>query len=496
MSRVTQKLFDMPDPTDPLAAPALMARAQDVVAKHAALLEPLAQLFSGRGETLYMVGGSVRDAMLGRGVHDLDFTTSARPEVIQEILDEWGEKVWDTGIEFGTVSAIRHGETVEITTFRSDLYDGVTRNPEVTFGDTLEGDLIRRDFACNAMAIELSLDDELRLSPTFHDPVDGLSDLVEQVLDTPQAPEVSFRDDPLRMLRAARFVSQLGFTVADRVFDAMCDMAGEIERITAERVQAELDKLMLGARPWEGIDLLVSTGLASYILPEIPALQLETDEHMQHKDVYRHSLTVLRQATELEDEGPDLKLRWAALMHDIGKPATRAPKEGGGVTFHHHEVVGAKMTRKRLKALKYPKHVISDVGQLVFLHMRFHGFGEGQWTDSAVRRYVTDAGELLPKLHKLVRADSTTRNAKKAARLQRTYDHLEERIADIAAKEDLARVRPDLDGNEIMQILGLEPGPEVGKAWKYLKELRLERGELEHDEAVAELKAWWERENA
>ncbi|OEX92180.1 CCA tRNA nucleotidyltransferase [Corynebacterium sp. BCW_4722] len=469
-----------------------MVRAQGVVDKHAPLLTPLAELFAERGESLHIVGGSVRDAMLGRPVHDLDFTTSACPETIQEILEIWGEKVWDTGIEFGTVSAIRHGETVEITTFRADLYDGITRNPEVTFGDTLEGDLVRRDFACNAMAVELLLIDG-SLAPQFHDPVNGLDDVVHQRLDTPQAPEVSFRDDPLRMLRAARFVSQLGFTVAPRVFDAMREMAGEIERITKERVQAELDKLMLGARPWEGIDLLVRTGLAEYILPEVPALKLERDEHMQHKDVYAHSLTVLRQATELEnpDEGPDLKLRWAALLHDIGKPATRAPKEGGGVTFHHHEVVGAKMARKRLKALKYPKHVIQDVGQLVFLHMRFHGFGEGQWTDSAVRRYVTDAGDLLPKLHKLVRADSTTRNAKKAARLQRTYDHLEERIAEIAEKEDLARVRPDLDGNEIMRILDLKPGPEVGKAWKYMKELRLERGELDHDEAVAQLQAWW-----
>lgn len=487
-------LFDLPNPTDPLAAAGLMARAQGVVEKRAELLTPLAQLFVDRGESLYLVGGSVRDAMLGKDSHDLDFTTSARPQVIQEILAEWGEKTWDTGIEFGTVSAIRRGVEVEITTFRSDLYDGVTRNPEVTFGDTLEGDLVRRDFACNAMAIELSLDDAT-LAPTFHDPVGGLDDLVHQRLDTPQEPEVSFRDDPLRMLRAARFVSQLGFTVADRVFEAMTDMADEIGRITVERVQAELDKLMLGARPWEGMDLLVETGLADHVLPEVPALKLERDEHMQHKDVYRHSLTVLRQATELEDEGPDLKLRWAALLHDIGKPATRAPKEGGGVTFHHHEVVGAKMARKRMRKLKYPKHVIEDVGQLVFLHMRFHGFGEGQWTDSAVRRYVTDAGELLPRLHKLVRADSTTRNAKKAARLQRTYDHLEERIEEIAAKEDLAKVRPDLDGNEIMKILGLKPGPEVGKAWKYMKELRLERGELDHDEAVAELKQWWENEN-
>nr|WP_235840667.1 CCA tRNA nucleotidyltransferase [Corynebacterium liangguodongii] len=472
----------------------MLARAQAGVEKLRGFLEPLARQFAARGESLYLVGGPVRDAMLGRLGSDLDFTTSARPGVIAEILGQWGEKTWDTGIEFGTVSTVKHGQMVEVTTFRADLYDGVTRNPEVTFGENIEGDLVRRDFACNAMAIELSLVDDA-LAPSFHDPVGGLNDVLRRRLDTPQAPEVSFRDDPLRMLRAARFVSQLGFAVSDRVFEAMREMAPEINRITVERVQAELDKLMLGQRPWEGLDLLVDTGIAEHILPELPALRLETDEHMQHKDVYRHSLTVLRQATELEEDGPDLELRWAALMHDIGKPATRAPKEGGGVTFHHHEVVGAKMTRKRLRALKYPKHVIEDVGQLVYLHMRFHGFGEGQWTDSAVRRYVTDAGELLPRLHKLVRADCTTRNARKAQRLQRTYDHLEERIAELAAKEDLARVRPDLDGNEIMSILGLSPGPDVGRAWNFMKELRLERGELPREEAVAELKKWWEEDN-
>lgn len=299
-------------------------------------------------------------------------------------------------------------------------------------------------------------------------------------------------DDPLRMLRAARFVSQLGFHVEQRVFDAMRDMADEIQRITVERIQVELDKLMLGAAPWDGIDLLVETGLADYVLPEVAALRMTPDEHLQHKDVYRHSLTVLRQAIDREDDGPDLVLRWAALLHDIGKPDTRARKEGGGVSFHHHEVVGAKLARKRLRALKYPKATTQDISQLVYLHMRFHGFGEGQWTDSAVRRYVTDAGDLLPRLHKLVRADSTTRNPKKAARLQRTYDHLEERIAEIEEKEDLARVRPDLDGNEIMKILDLKPGPDVGKAWNFMKELRLERGPLDRDEAIAELQQWWE----
>ena len=488
-------LFNLPEKGDPTAFIALLARAEAAVGELADLLGPLASAFAAQGESLYLVGGPVRDAMLGRLGHDLDFTTSARPETIKAILSEWGEAVWDTGIEFGTVSTVKQGQQVEVTTFRADLYDGVTRNPEVTFGDTIEGDLVRRDFRANAMAIELLPADDGTLSLDFHDPVDGLKDLLNRTLDTPQAPEVSFRDDPLRMLRAARFVSQLGFTVSPRVKQAMTDMADEIGRITIERVQAELDKLMLGIQPWEGIDLLVETGLAGHILPEIPALQLERDEHMQHKDVYAHSLTVLRQATELEDEGPDLKLRWAALLHDIGKPDTRDIKPGGGVSFHHHEVVGAKLTRKRMRKLKYPKHVIEDVGQLVYLHMRFHGFGEGQWTDSAVRRYVTDAGDLLPRLHKLVRADCTTRNPKKAARLRRTYDDLEQRIADISAKEDLARVRPDLDGNEIMQILDLKPGPEVGKAWKYMKDLRLERGELDHDEAVAELKAWWEKEN-
>jgi poly(A) polymerase len=298
------------------------------------------------------------------------------------------------------------------------------------------------------------------------------------------------------MMRAVRFVSQLGFTPAPRVLDAIREMSGEINRITAERIQTELSKLLCGRHPRRGLELLVDTGLADHVLPEVPAMRLEIDEHHQHKDVYQHSLVVVDQAIDLEEPGaePDLVLRLAALLHDIGKPPTRRYIEGGGVSFHHHEVVGAKMVRKRLRALKYSKEIVEDVAQLVYLHLRFHGYGKGEWTDSAVRRYVTDAGPLLSRLHKLVRADCTTRNRRKAAALQRTYDDLEARIARIAAEEDLARVRPDLDGNEIMRLLGLPPGPLVGKAWRYLKELRLDRGPLDHDEAVAELRAWAESE--
>ena len=310
-------------------------------------------------------------------------------------------------------------------------------------------------------------------------------------MDTPAAPELSFRDDPLRMLRAARFVSQLEFGVSDRVRQAMADMAEEIRRITVERIQVEMDKMILGAAPWDGIDLLVETGLAQIIFPEIPAMAMEPDEHAQHKDVYAHSLTVLRQAMEQEEDGPDLVLRWAALLHDIGKPDTRDVTDGK-VSFHQHEIVGAKLARRRMRQLKYPKTTISEISELVRLHMRFHGFGEGQWTDSAVRRYVNDAGELLPRLHKLVRADCTTRNERKARRLQRTYDHLVERIAEIQEKEGIAAVRPDLDGNEIMEILDLKPGPEVGQAWAFMKDLRLEVGPLSRDEAIAELLKWWE----
>ncbi|MGH4019872.1 MAG: CCA tRNA nucleotidyltransferase [Pseudonocardiaceae bacterium] len=476
-------------PASPLSlrnsAPSLTAAQQNAVVellRIAPVADELAARFVAAGRELYLVGGSVRDALLGRLGTDLDFATDARPEQTQAILAGWAEAVWDTGIAYGTVGATKAGTHCEITTFRADAYDRVSRHPEVVYGDTLEGDLVRRDFTINAMAVELP-------SRRFVDPHGGMEALARRELDTPATPEESFADDPLRMLRAARFVSQLGLSLAPRVQRAMTDMAAEIDRITAERVQAELSKLVTGAHPRRGVELLVDTGLADHVLPEVPAMRLEIDEHHQHKDVYAHSLTVLDQAVELEDGEPDVVLRLAALLHDIGKPDTRR-NEPGGVSFHHHEVVGAKMTRKRLRALRYPRDVVEDVAQLVFLHLRFHGYGSGEWTDSAVRRYVTDAGALLPRLHKLVRADCTTRNRRKAAALQRSYDDLEARIARIAEDEDLARVRPDLDGNAIMELLQIPPGPDVGRAWRHLKELRLDRGPLSREEAEAELRRW------
>jgi len=441
----------------------LLTAAAVALNRHAPMLAELGSAFEGAGHQLYLVGGSVRDALLGRLSPDLDFTTDARPEQVQNILRRWADNLWDTGIQFGTVGVGKGDHRLEITTFRADTYDQVSRNPDVQYGDRLEDDLVRRDFTANAMAV--------RITPEgpgeFLDPLGGLAALRERVLDTPAAPEVSFGDDPLRMLRAARFVSQLGFTVAPRVRAAIEQMASQLGRISAERVAAELDKLVLGDDPTAGIDLLVQTGMGEVVLPEIGGMQMAIDEHHQHKDVYQHSLTVLRQAIALEDDGPDLVLRWAALLHDIGKPATRRHEANGGVSFHHHEVVGAKMVRKRLRALKYSKQMVEDISQLVYLHLRFHGYGDGKWTDSAVRRYVTDAGPLLPRLHKLVRADCTTRNKRRAARLQASYDRLETRIAELAAQEDLARVRPDLDGNQIMELLGIPAGPQVGEAWRF-----------------------------
>jgi poly(A) polymerase len=453
----------------------------------------LAEVLAAAGHQLYLVGGPVRDALMGRAVNDLDFTTDARPEQVLELVEPIAQATWTTGIEFGTVGVQLDGQPCEITTFRADRYDRVGRNPAVAFGNNLEDDLLRRDFSMNAMAVSV-------LDRRFVDPYGGLADLARGVLKTPARPEESFADDPLRMLRAARFVSQLGVTVDGEVLAAIAARAPELGRITAERVQAELNKLMLGAHPRRGLEVLVDTGLADVVLPELPALRMAADEHGQHKDVYAHTLQVLEQAIDLEDSatvGPDLTLRWAALLHDIGKPDTRKfvdPSNGGPqVTFHHHEVVGARMTKVRLKALKFPKDLTEDIARLVFLHLRFYGYGKGEWTDSAVRRYVVDAGPLLERLHKLVRSDCTTRNKRKAANLSQTYDELEGRIARLAEQEELAAVRPDLDGTAIMTILDLKPGPLVGKAYKYLLELRMEHGPLDHDRAVAELRAWYEQ---
>jgi poly(A) polymerase len=455
----------------------------------------LAASFEAAGHQLYLVGGPVRDALLGRLPPDLDFATDARPEQVVEIVAGLGPS-WTTGIAFGTVGVLvtdgQEEHRCEITTFRSDTYDSASRKPAVSYGDTIEADLSRRDFTVNAMAIRLPL----QAARPVVDPFGGLDDLAGGLLRTPVRPEQSFDDDPLRMLRAARFAAQLGFAVADDALAAIRTMAGRLAIVSAERVRDELTKLVLADQPRLGLELLVDSGLAEHCLPELGRLKETVDEHRRHKDVYAHTLTVLDQAMALEPPvgeeggGPDLVLRLAALLHDIGKPKTKSVGPDGKVSFHHHEVVGAAMTRQRLTELRFPKDVVEDVSRLVELHLRFHGYADGEWTDSAVRRYVRDAGPLLDRLHRLTRSDCTTRNARKAKALSAAYDSLEQRIHELAEQEDLSRLRPDLDGNEIMTILGIGPGPLVGRAYRYLLELRIERGELPHDEAVAELHRW------
>ncbi|MFE3513922.1 CCA tRNA nucleotidyltransferase [Streptomyces sp. NPDC059166] len=463
-------------------------RAASDLLQVAPVADDLARRFQEAGFGLALVGGSVRDSLLGRLGNDLDFTTDARPEDVLKIVRPWADSVWEVGIAFGTVGSQKDGYQIEVTTYRSEAYDRSSRKPEVSYGDSIEEDLVRRDFTVNAMAVALP-------QKEFIDPHGGRDDLARRVLRTPGTPEDSFSDDPLRMLRAARFAAQLDFEVAPEVVQAMTDMAGRIEIVSAERVREELNKLLLSDHPRKGLGLLVETGLADRVLPELPALRLERDEHHRHKDVYEHSLTVLEQAIDLEQDGPDLVLRLAALLHDVGKPRTRRFEKDGRVSFHHHEVVGAKMARKRMTELKYSNEMIKDVSKLVELHLRFHGYGDGEWTDSAVRRYVRDAGPLLDRLHKLTRSDCTTRNKRKASALSRTYDSLEERIAQLQEQEELDAIRPDLDGNEIMQILGVGPGPVIGKAYAFLLELRLENGPLERDTATAALKDWWAGQN-
>ena len=454
------------------------------------VVRDLGERFAAAGHELALVGGPVRDALLRRPSPDLDFATDARPDRTEAILRRWGTSFWDVGRAFGTIGAALGPVTVEVTTYRSDVYDRTSRKPEVAYGDSLGGDLARRDFTVNAMALRLP---GLQLV----DEHDGLADLAARTLRTPGTPESSFADDPLRMMRAARFAAQLGMWVAPDVQGAMTSMASRLEIVSAERVRDELTKLILSPDPVRGLRLLVDTGIAAVMLPELPALQLEVDEHHRHKDVYEHTLTVLEQAMALETDAvgevpePDLVLRLAALLHDIGKPATRRYEPGGGVSFHHHEVIGAKLAAKRLKTLRFDAATVKNVARLVELHLRFHGYGGGAWTDAAVRRYVVDAGPLLSRLHRLTRSDSTTRNARRAAQLSAAYDDLQVRIERLAAQEELAAVRPDLDGNEIMAALGIGPGREVGAAYRHLLELRLDRGPLGKEEALAELHDWW-----
>lgn len=454
----------------------------------------LGELFRQAGFELALVGGPVRDLLLHRSSHDLDFCTSARPEEFEPILKAWGDGFWDMGRKFGTLGAIKRRPdgtevSVEITTYRSDTYDPESRKPEVNYGDSLEGDLSRRDFTVNAMALRLP-------ECEFVDPFHGANDLQAQLLRTPVDPKQSFDDDPLRMMRAVRFVAQLGFTIAADTAQAITEMAERIRIVSAERVRDELTKLLLSANPHAGIEALVESGLADIVLPEIPALQLELDEHHRHKDVFAHTLMVLDRAIALEtdEEGPvpapDLVLRLAAIMHDVGKPKTRKFEPGGKVSFHQHDLVGANITRKRLKALHFDHHIVDDVTKLVELHLRFHGYIDEPWSDAAVRRYVRDAGHLYHRLNRLTRADATTQNKHKEAMFARAMDEMEARVEALQQQEDIDAIRPDIDGSEIMQILGLAPGPLIGKARKHMLDYRLDHGPVDHDVAVAELLRW------
>lgn len=470
--------------------PTLMANAHRAFAALPPAVMELGRVFEQAGEELALVGGPVRDAFLGVTPHDFDFATSAHPDRSEEILSTWADTTWDVGKEFGTIGARKGDFTVEITTYRTDSYEVGSRKPEVTYGDTLEGDLTRRDFTVNAMAMRLP-------SMALVDPHNGLEDLVEGRLRTPVTAEQSFDDDPLRIMRAARFAAQLGIDVDMDVMNAMESMAHRLDIVSAERIRAELERLIISAHPRRGLELMVHTGVADIVLPEVSALQDTKDEHKRHKDVYEHTLTVLDQAIDLETDadggvpGPDFILRFAALMHDVGKPDTRRFENNGTVSFHHHEIVGAKLTRKRMQALKFDKSTTEKVTRLVSLHLRFHGYGEAQWTDSAVRRYVTDAGDQLERLHRLTRADCTTRNRRKALYLSSAYDDLEQRIEALREKEELDAIRPDLDGAQIMQLLDLQPGREVGIARQYMLNLRMENGPMTTEEATTALLNWW-----
>jgi poly(A) polymerase len=464
-------------------------RILSALGESADLLKELGEKFSKNGFEISLVGGPVRDAVLGKLVKDLDLTTNAKPDEIQKCLKGWADSIWDVGIKFGTVGAKVKDYVFEITTYRTEQYEDTSRKPSVEFGKTLEEDLARRDFTINAMALRL---------PNFElvDVYNGLTDLNNKILRTPLDAQISFSEDPLRMLRAARFMSKLDLKPQADLVEAMKTLADRLKIVSMERINDEFNKLLLTDKPRPGIELLVETGVAEHFLPELPALKLEIDEHHHHKDVYQHSLTVLDQVIDLETKHQpqieaDLVLRIAALLHDIGKPKTRKFEGEGRVSFHHHEVVGARLAKKRLEKLRYSNEIIEQVCLLIELHLRFHGYGDGKWTDSAVRRYVRDAEEQLIRLHKLTRADCTTRNDAKAEKLRNAYNDLEQRIVELSKQEELKSMRPELDGAEIMKVLGIKPGPEVGKAYQFLLDLRLDKGIIGIDKATEELKTWW-----
>ena len=443
---------------------------------------PLAGRFAAAGHRLYLVGGSVRDLLLGRPVEaiDYDLTTDARPEQIEAVVGPWAHAVWLQGKRFGTIGARRDGRDYEITTHRAEAYRPDSRKPDVVFSTEVEADLSRRDFTVNAMALDLGAGD----APELVDPFGGAADLAASRLRTPLSPEESFSDDPLRMLRAARFLAGYRLVPDGALVAAVKDLHPRLEIVSPERIRVELDKLLVVDQPEAGLLFLVETGLAEEFLPELPGMALEVDPVHHHKDVLAHTIAVVAKTR------PERIVRLAALFHDVGKPKTRSFGPQGKVSFHHHEVVGARMTRERMQALRYPSEDIDAVSRLVELHLRFHTYKMG-WTDSAVRRYVRDAGPLLAELNELTRCDCTTRNRRRAEELDRRMDALEARIEELAASEELARIRPDLDGNQVMAHLGLAPGPEVGRALDFLLELRLEEGPLGEEEAYRRLDAWW-----
>lgn len=456
-------------------------------------LDPLAQRFVAAGHSVFLVGGTVRDLLVGteRDEFDLDLTTDARPDAIKRCLDGWADAIWTQGERFGTIGAKKGDRTIEITTFRDEIYADDSRKPHVSYADDIETDLGRRDFTINAMALELGGD-----APALVDPHGGAVDLMQRVLRTPLGPDISFSDDPLRMLRAARFIAGFELTPTDELVAAVRDMAPRMEIVSAERIRDEFDKLMVTDHPAAGLWFLHDTGLADQFLPELPAMRLEHDPIHRHKDVLSHTIAVVENVRPLHEQPEgrpefDFRLvRLAALFHDIGKPRTRGYQEGKGTTFHHHDVVGARMTKKRMTALRYSNDDIAAVTELVALHLRFHTYRLG-WSDSAVRRYVRDAGDLLHELNALTRCDCTTRNERKARTLSRRMDDLEDRIAELEEAEELAKIRPELDGTAVMEHLGIGPGRVVGEALQYLLDVRLDEGEIGEDAARARLDEWW-----